>query len=794
MGTESALGQHSGREFSRLKALLFGNEQRFLEDLAARLERLDARAGDDERLRASVARILSDALRDAEVRDHERLAEAMAPVVVETIHAELVNSRDKMVEALYPITGRLVSAYVANAFKDLLAEINQRLESGLSGRRLYLRLKSLFVGRSYSELLLAELRAPRVEELYLVRRESGELIDRWQAPLADEGDPKGQLAKGEAAKGDGEATSLIPKGANGKEHLVSGFLSAITEFAREAFASDAGQLRSFDIEQHRIYVRASPAHLIAAKCRGVMPPGMERTLDEVFVAVLEQHGEVLGRGEEAEPASLAAVLPDFASRLQEALGHHDERAKSGNTLAIAFLSAIALALFGWIGWSTYGDWREARARAAVEEIIASEAVFDGFPVRVEAEDWGARIHLTGLAPSQSARERLIYRVRNELGPRTLDVSLVALPSLEMAQRFRTRLAAAQRRIAGLEAQVAKAARETDLETARGALGRLGDELQSLRRLFDRLPEARSLHGVIAAVTELESGVKALEDRLAEAISANRTAIKRLAADNRAALERLATDNRAALEQLATDTKAIVEKAAVENRARIEAVDKAARKRLQQAQAKSAARLAALEQRLDASLKRIAALEAGLGAAATKENLAATRRELAQLVATVAGNADKAAAAAKERAALDRRIRGLERRLPGPREKLLDWMAQNAIFFTQGTTYRDPEVAAQKLARLARLQQKAASRIRIVGYTDFGGNALANQRLSQARAVKVAGDLVALGVPAASLEVVGRADNKLVTRNTEPGNANRRVEFEPVFDGERAAHEHHRAEP
>ena len=59
------------------------------------------------------------------MRDHERLAEAMAPVVVETIHAELVNSRDKMVEALYPITGRLVSAYVANAFKDLLAETSR---------------------------------------------------------------------------------------------------------------------------------------------------------------------------------------------------------------------------------------------------------------------------------------------------------------------------------------------------------------------------------------------------------------------------------------------------------------------------------------------------------------------------------------------------------------------------------------------------------------------------------------------------------------------------------------------
>ncbi|MEQ1651864.1 MAG: hypothetical protein ABL897_05195, partial [Hyphomicrobium sp.] len=168
-------------------------EQRSRDDLARRIEGLAAidakarddlrqvidavyaRAGDTERMTASVSEIISEALRRAEVSKHSELSQSIAPLIVTTIKAELRNSQDEMVEALYPITGRLVKSYVASALKDLTDQMNRRLEQN----PVMLRLQSLATGRSVGELALAGTQDFDVKELFLIRRGSGELVAHW---------------------------------------------------------------------------------------------------------------------------------------------------------------------------------------------------------------------------------------------------------------------------------------------------------------------------------------------------------------------------------------------------------------------------------------------------------------------------------------------------------------------------------------------------------------------------------------------------------------------------------------
>jgi hypothetical protein len=140
------------QDVSKLKELLFESESRALSDLSQRMDLVFERAGSHERFTASVAGVLDDALRQAEVDRHTELSQAIAPLIVKTIKTEIRGSQDELAEALYPAMGRMVKAYVASAVRDLMDDINRRLESNA----FMLRVRSVLTRRPVAELAFAE--------------------------------------------------------------------------------------------------------------------------------------------------------------------------------------------------------------------------------------------------------------------------------------------------------------------------------------------------------------------------------------------------------------------------------------------------------------------------------------------------------------------------------------------------------------------------------------------------------------------------------------------------------------
>ena len=167
----------------RLKALLFDQESREIDTLATRIAELQERAGSEEHFQRSVANVLDRALRDAETTRHRELSEAMAPMVLRTLRVEMKSPdmEDQIAGLMYPRMGEMVRRYVASAVRDMMQEINRRLESSLSQNRFILWMRSRASGRSMAELALADTQRLEIEEIYLIRRGSGELIHRWQA-------------------------------------------------------------------------------------------------------------------------------------------------------------------------------------------------------------------------------------------------------------------------------------------------------------------------------------------------------------------------------------------------------------------------------------------------------------------------------------------------------------------------------------------------------------------------------------------------------------------------------------
>jgi hypothetical protein len=81
-------------DLTRLKTLLFREEQTRLSVIEGGVSRLDNRVGNADRLVKTTSEIIVEALRRAEVERHRELSGAIAPVVAASIRNEIRNSRD----------------------------------------------------------------------------------------------------------------------------------------------------------------------------------------------------------------------------------------------------------------------------------------------------------------------------------------------------------------------------------------------------------------------------------------------------------------------------------------------------------------------------------------------------------------------------------------------------------------------------------------------------------------------------------------------------------------------------
>jgi len=465
-------------DVSRLKELLFDRETRAITDLSARMDAVFERSGSQERFTGSVASVLDEALARAEVERHTQVAGAIAPLVVSTIRSEIRNSQDELAEALYPAMGRMVKDYVVSAFRDLADEINRRFEHN----RFMLRVRSLLTGRSVADLAMAYAPPPKVEEIYLVRRGSGELVGRW------------------------------PAAGNPRDQTRSGVLAAINEVATDAFVAEEASLRRLDLGSSLVYMRASPAHLLFVRCSGTAPPALEQTIDAHFMATIEQLRPLIaGQSADAstKPAAVTELLTQLASDLDSAFAARRAIKRGGLSAAALLFWALLLLLLGWGGWTAYAAFQTARVRTIAERVIADDGALRGFPVQVGVEDNGGKVALLGLVPKPAAALDATRRLREALPASQVTDQTAALPG---------GLAEARAQIGALSDQVAalSAAGTRSAQATNDTLAALTAELKRSREDTSRLEaQIATLQAEVTHLSQPSAG-----QRLAEWVRTN----------------------------------------------------------------------------------------------------------------------------------------------------------------------------------------------------------------------------------------------------------------------------------
>jgi outer membrane protein OmpA-like peptidoglycan-associated protein len=400
-------------EIEQLKTLLFQSEATRLDTLEADVTFLQKYLGGADRLEVATADILVAALARAEVNRPRELANAIAPSVVSAIRSEIANSRDMMVEALYPITGRLVSAAVANAFKQLVALLEQRLNT-LTSTELWIgRLKSLLTGRPISEFVLANSNPPRVRRLLLIERGAGRLVAEWtQEGSHDE-----------------------------RADLLSAMVAAILEFSIQALAGE-GNLQKLDFGGREITLSASPRFILAVECIGLLRPSDEARISSLFFDEIES----IDRDAKSDATTLASLAA--AIEADPHLGKNTSR--NGKVILLTLVALAAGFLIWLVAGLTTQTMLERRTNAALERLVGEQPQLAPFPLHLNFDHGNRNLTVSGIEPSNVdmnpvidmlARAAAPYRVVNRVG-------LVA--GLEQSMALRSDIVAVQRTLDRLQ--------------------------------------------------------------------------------------------------------------------------------------------------------------------------------------------------------------------------------------------------------------------------------------------------------------------------------------------------------
>ena len=233
-------------KFTELRALLVGPEQRQLHALQTRLEDPAAQARD-------VSRVLATAV-ELRTRD-PHLQRALAPTIEDAITASVRRNPRPLADALFPIIGPAIRKAIAATLNGMLESLNTTLEHSLSWRSLQWRLDARRSGRPFAEIVLLNTLVYRVEQVFLIHRPSGLLLQH-----------------------------LTASGATAQDaDMVSGMLTAIRDFVQDSFkvGEDEG-LQTLKVGDLSVWIEQGPHALLAVVVRGAAPPSLRTALQQAL--------------------------------------------------------------------------------------------------------------------------------------------------------------------------------------------------------------------------------------------------------------------------------------------------------------------------------------------------------------------------------------------------------------------------------------------------------------------------------------------------------------------------------
>ena len=314
--TESSLPHRDAsahEDWTELRTLLLAPEQTQLDELRDRLDNHIVEPGD-------VSRVLPEAFAIRGEGD-QQLSTVLTPYVENGFVTVIRKSPRTIVDAIAPIMGPAIRQAIARALQSMTQSFNHTLDESLSVRGLRWRLEAWRTGKPFAEVVLLHRLRYRVEQVFLIHRETGLLLHH----VASDG-------------------AVVQD-----QHVVSGMLTAIQNYVRDSFGAAPDQaLDQFQVGDWTVWVEQGAHSYLAGVIRGTPPANLRERFRDALDHIHAHHADAL-----AYFAGDAAPFKTTQVNLENCLEAHYERPpKQGALKGWILIGLIVLGVVWW-GWMAY---------------------------------------------------------------------------------------------------------------------------------------------------------------------------------------------------------------------------------------------------------------------------------------------------------------------------------------------------------------------------------------------------------------------------------------------------------
>lgn len=245
-------------ELSELRDLLLKPEQTQLEQVQERLD-------DPKQYAKDVSRVLPEAILIRSKKD-EQITRTLTPILEDAVKASVRKNPKILVNTIFPVIGPAIRKAIATTLRGMVQSFSQMLDQTFSLKGLKWRLEAFRTGKAFAEVVLLHTLVYRVEQAFLIHRESGIALQHVAATGVAAQDPD----------------------------LVSSMLTAIQDFIRDSFGEGRGSLvDTLQVGDHTVWIEDGPLAILAVVIRGNATPELRSTLQDVIETIhFEQEEEL----------------------------------------------------------------------------------------------------------------------------------------------------------------------------------------------------------------------------------------------------------------------------------------------------------------------------------------------------------------------------------------------------------------------------------------------------------------------------------------------------------------------